>query len=317
LIRAVMRQTWPRSGPKKKGTLNRPGGHRNMASLTVAQLLTLLDKTHEQVEEMWSVCGTKDAGVVYADRPSKEYNKIMEAIFEEKDYISDPSGNSLSDGQIRELLALYDRAWELWSYTKFSRMQLLQFMRIVDMHLRTYGDYGINAKLSANDERVGYWLHATGFPLDARNVFPPGQYGAGTGDMGVDYGATWNDGTPWMSFWTADGGGIGSGTYTAGNDIDTDLYGKSNLLGIVGYGSTAYNNVNFDVTCLKIDGTTEVRTMTFSAFTTGTKADVGTHDTDMYVGITDISPAFSAPTYPGAGEWCYIVSELERFTKIT
>jgi len=262
---------------------------------------------------MQDVCGSKDAWVV-ASRPTMEQNSLMEAGFELAAYAADASGNSMTDGQIREIVALCEREKERLSYYEFARRQIREAMRVIDTHLRSYGSGGINSILRTNDERLGYWFQcAVGdktsypiFPLDPENVYPPGR-NVSPADDGINHGATWNDGANKMSRWEWTGG---AELYTAGTDIDTALYGKSVLTLYCEAGSGAA--VTFDVTAKLIDDTTEVKSVSLT-LNAGNYNGIGT-TSDKYIGVTDITKTIGSPAN---GDICTVRSVLERFTKIT
>jgi len=298
-----------------------------MASLSITDFLNACDNLHEWIEEMQAVCGSGDAWVV-APRSTMEQNRIMEALFELKAHAADPSAHSMTDEQAAAIMRHLDREKGRWPYWVLARMQILQIMRAMDNHLRKYGSGGINAFLRINDERIGYWFQcAVGdlegisnwpvFPLDPENVFPPGYTATGgSDDYGENHGAIWNDisgNAMGHSLTTAVG--PPANTYTQGEDINTNLYGKSNLFlqCVAGPGGTAST---FNVECVKIDGTTEWKNgiIIFNQPVGAiSRADIPVHGTDMYVGIRDI-----VLTAGGViNDEFVVLSELERFTKIT
>lgn len=154
-----------------------------------------------------------------------------------------------------------------------------ELVRAIDKHVG-----GLNSFLSTNDERL-HWYIRTIFPsLRAANVFPPV----------VD---------PIATFTTS---GAGAGTYTHVADIDTTQYGKANLVAKMTADSGA-NALEATITCVKIDGTTEDKVVALASKSNGDEVDIGTHDTDMYVGVSNITITGGA-----AGENFKVISELER-----
>lgn len=159
--------------------------------------------------------------------------------------------------------------------------------RALDKH---YGDAtaggSLNAFLKAQDKRVHPDLRKIGFQIDAENAFAP---------TAVD---------PVASFAVT---GSGAGSFSAGSDVDTTLYGKANmsvktttLIGAAPIIAT--------LAMTKLDGSTESKQVTIPGATAqNTVIAIGTPGTDMYVGCSGISI-----TGGTNGDGFKVVSVVER-----
>jgi hypothetical protein len=144
---------------------------------------------------------------------------------------------------------------------------------------------GLNAWCQANDVRVHYLLGEVASWLNAANLFPPV----------VD---------PICSFAVT---GATTGTFTEGTAIDTDEYGKANMV-IEVTSSAITTETTATLTMVKLDGTTEDKVVVLAnTLVLGNEVDIGTHGTDMYVNCTAI--AITGGTGTDAFK---VKSELER-----
>jgi hypothetical protein len=101
--------------------------------------------------------------------------------------------------------------------------------------------------------------------------------------------------------------GPGAGTYTHGTAIDSSKYYAANLTLVVMNAPIISSGV-VSITCKKWDGTTEIKTVNVtSGMPAGTTIDVGTHPTDKYKDITNITLSGCDAT-----DTIKIKSELER-----
>jgi len=158
--------------------------------------------------------------------------------------------------------------------------------RALDRHYGESGAGSLNAFLTSAGIRVHPDLRKIGMQVDAVNAFAA---------TAVD---------PMASFAVT---GSGAGTYTAGTDIDTTLYGKANLVvkptALVGAAT-----ITATLTLRLLDGSQETKTVSLPSGTaSGTAIEIGTPGTDMYVGVDGISI-----TGGTNGDAFKVVSTVER-----
>jgi hypothetical protein len=182
--------------------------------------------------------------------------------------------------QIAALLTPAQAALSRIASTNALKRLLPELLRALDNHVG-----GINEWGEANDVRVHYLLGEVVSWLNPARLFPPV----------VD---------PIATFEVT---GAGAGTYTHVEDIDTGQYGKANLV-LETTASIGVGSLVATITCVKLDGTTEDKEVAVTdSSASGAQFDVGTHDTDMYVGVSGISVSGGV-----AGDAFKIVSEIER-----
>jgi hypothetical protein len=159
--------------------------------------------------------------------------------------------------------------------------------RVLNAHFGASGGGGsLNAFLTTSDKRVHPNLRKIGMQIDSVNAFCP---------TAVD---------PVAGFAVS---GSGAGTFTAGSDIDTSLYGKAKM---VVHTTTAIgaSTITATLTMKKIDGTTTSKVVTIPNGTAiNTDIAIGTPGTDLYVGCSAI-----AITGGTSGEGFKVVSQVER-----
>ncbi len=172
----------------------------------------------------------------------------------------------VGDADLAALITEFDRRTALVIASALYRtLNGERLLAALDVH---YGGTGsLNRYLTTQDKRVHPDLRKIGMQIDGINAFAPALVSLATFTVTGD----------------------GAGTYVDVASVDGNLYGKANcvlrattLIGV----ATIEATLTMDL----IDGTTESKAVSIPNGTaSGTEFDIGTHDTDMYVGCSAIS----------------------------
>lgn len=242
-----------------------------MATLTISALLTLLDSIAAGVARFESGIGV--SGSVANTTAKGAANNVATLL-------------AVADATVEtDLLSVFGaRAAAVVAASLYGALYGAALQRALDRH---YGSVaGLNAALATAGVRVHPDLRKIGFQIDAPNAFC-----ATVVDPVASYVVT----------------GAGAGTFTAGSDLDTTVYGKANLSVVVTH---AIGGVNLVATLSlkRIEGTRETRTVTMPALSLiGASVAIGTPGADMYVGVTSVTVAGGT-----AGDAFKVVSGIER-----
>lgn len=228
--------------------------------LAVATLLTVLDSIASGVRDLEVALGIVGT----------EAGSIGFAAASDRDLLA-----TINDATVqRDLLpAFAGRADWLLASTFYPAMSGATIQRALDRHYgASVGGSGLNAFLTASDARVHPSLRKIGFLIDSINALAPE----------VDPAARY------------DGTGVGTGTFVAGSDVNTALYGEAPFEVVVEViGGT---NRTIRLTMKRFDGSAVLRdvlAVTGSPINTIVPVGAGA---DRFIGVTAIE------TIGGGGE---------------
>lgn len=168
----------------------------------------------------------------------------------------------------------------------YPTLQGHMLQRALDRHYGETYPTGLNGFLKNQDARVHPNLRLIGFQIDARNVFAPSVV-----DPVASYVGT----------------GAGTGTYTAGANINTVEYGEAAMQVVVD--AMGANARTLRLTMNNFDGSTELKDVVVGGGTApGTVLAIG-GAADRYIGVTNIE-TFGAGGL--AGDSFHVRSTVER-----
>ncbi len=240
-----------------------------MADLTTGNVQTICDYLAAMKADIDSELGTSASA---SSTPAKTAAAIQDIV----------EGLDVTDTLLTLLPAAKNLAANALADAHYAFMQGI----LTALHAH-YAPTGLAATLIAADIRISYEILDFAGWLAGAAVFPPEKKLA-------DYAVVSASGS--------------SGTLSNISDVDTTKYGKANVIVKVVNQAIGATDLVLTLTMKKLDGTTEDKVVTVTGSSTvGTEFDVGTHDTDMYIGITAVSF-----TGGNDGDDVEIRTELER-----
>jgi hypothetical protein len=241
-----------------------------VATLAITPLLTILDSLAKAVQIFAAAVGASGSDVsTVSEGAANNVVTLADAVASSNDVAA-----LVKEFQERATLVTTDA---LARTLQGERVQVA-----LDAHYGGTG--GLNRFLTAQGKRVHPDLRRLGIQVDAVNAFPPAIVTLAT------FAVT----------------GAATGTLTPGSDVDTGLYGKANT--VVRTTTAIGSTTTVTLTMKKLDGTTEQQLVTLPSGTaSGVEFDIGTHGTDLYVGVSAIAVAGGT-----AGNGFAVRTEVER-----